>query len=163
MQYRNSFLWAAFVILFLMNVYLMYVVQQIQQLQEARVTVPASGFQNPLDNILLADVSGGTGKGSSFRAFDKGLFVNTVSATLPKPAGNSFYEAWLIKEQGSYGHPEVISAGKLTLEVPEDQYWVSMFSSQTNYRDYASILVTLQSSDDAVPQAPILKGSYQQR
>ena len=122
---------------------------------------PAPGAEIPADieQIMLADVSGGGGTGIATRLTDnEGLFVHTVDATLPEPTDGSVYEGWLVRGKPGDADFDFISTG--VMEVEGGGLYSLVFSSEADYTGYAGVVITEETIVDATPEAHILEGSF---
>lgn len=100
----------------------------------------------------LGEASGDV-TGEAARSTAGGRFVLAVSAALPDPAADSFYEVFLI-------HPvsqTQFSAGKL---VKVGDRWVMTLDQARDASDYRQVIVTSESKDDGTPEDTVLTGQF---
>lgn len=131
--------------------------------QEAQdeTSAPAdeNGDLSMLEQIQLADVSGGDAEGTATRLYDaSGMFVHTVAATLPEPASGSVYEGWLVRGEPGDEDFDFISTG--VMESEGGEMYSLVFSSETDYADYTGVVITEETVVDETPEAHIVEGSF---
>jgi hypothetical protein len=104
-----------------------------------------------VDKTELTGVSGSEGLGVATRKFTNGEFELTILADLPTPQAGYFYQGWIKKDS------DYVSVGKL--ELAKGGYLLD-FSSDTNYSDYNSVIVTSEKVNDKNPETHLLEGSF---
>ena len=73
---------------------------------------------------------------------------------LPAPAGDSFYEGWVVRKGANQS---VVSTGKATIN---DGQYTNKFTSDTNLQDHTFYVLTLEPNDgDPAPADHILEGT----
>ncbi len=112
-----------------------------------RITIP-----DDVDKVELSSVSDIAGSAIATRKYESGKFTHMVLADLPDPEAGSFYEGWLVKEDGSY-----ISTGKM--EIAKGGYLLE-FQYPTDISSYNKVVVTLEKTADTKPEKYILEGSF---
>jgi hypothetical protein len=140
------------------------IIRRVKNAKIQSVPIPTPGFQQDLgekfpgltipsnaDKTSLTDVSGGTGAGETFRTYQDGKFALTIAADLPTPQAGYFYQGWIKKDS------DYVSVGKL--ELAKGGYLLD-FSSDTNYSDYNSVIVTSEKVNDKNPETHLLEGSF---
>lgn len=107
---------------------------------------------------LLNSVDNYTGEGFSSRGWDTQSFKHSISAELPDPAPDKFYEGWLVKTTGGF---DFFSTGKL--EKNGDYYELNY--SRDNYpKEYTQVVVTEETLADGLdnkPEAHVLEGEFE--
>ncbi|MFH1564671.1 MAG: anti-sigma factor [bacterium] len=103
----------------------------------------------------LVDASDNGGSGKAERSYIGGQFTFEMTAELPFPKDNYFYECWLaINEPITY-----ISAGKLVKET-DGKYHLKLIVNN-DYTNYSNVAVTLETDDNnSAPAATILQGEF---
>lgn len=105
----------------------------------------------------LTDVSGGDASGVGTRKFENGTFSHMVLADLPDLAAGTFYEGWLVR--GKAGNEDFVYISTGELRVAKGGYLLE-FESKVDYSDYAGVVVTLEKTNDKMPETHILEGSF---
>ncbi len=89
-------------------------------------------------SVTLEDVTGGNSYGTAYILRENGVLYNTVTATLPDPADNYFYEGWLVTEGTN---PEFFSTGEMTKNVNGE--YVLNYESNDLSEGYTKVVITL--------------------
>lgn len=96
----------------------------------------------------------GNGSGTATRQIKSGAFIHTITAEIPEPASDKFYEGWLVK--GS----EYFSTGKLS---KKDNQFILDYQSPKDKTSYSRVVVTLETLSkglDDIPETHVLEGSF---
>ncbi|MEX2209955.1 MAG: hypothetical protein WD603_01655 [Patescibacteria group bacterium] len=102
---------------------------------------------------LLAPQPGQEGSGEAARIANPDRFVLAVSADLPEPRGDAFYEVYLTQ-------PEPLSqfaAGRL---YKVGERWVMTLDQTRDASAYVQVSITLETQDDDQPEEAVLTGSF---
>lgn len=102
---------------------------------------------------VLAPQPGQEGSGEAARMVTPDRFVLAVSADLPEPAGDGFYEVYLTQ-------PEPLSqfaAGRL---YKVGERWVMTLDQARDASAYTQVSITLELQDDDKPEEAVLTGSF---
>lgn len=107
----------------------------------------------------LADVSGGSGKGTAFVLRKNGKLYFTASATLPDPTNGAFYEGWLVKKGST--PVQLVDIGKF--DKKQDGSYEDSYSSGNTYDGYDFVVVTWEQGQVNAqnPGKHILEGTVQ--
>jgi len=105
------------------------------------------------ETINLTDVTGGNSSGEASRKFSEGKFTHIVTASLPDPEADAFYEGWLVKADSA----GFFSTGKMTKS--GDKYELN-YTDSVDHPDYPVVVITLEKIDDTEPEAHILEGTF---
>lgn len=108
------------------------------------------------ETIKLFDVSGGNSNGEATRKFSDGRFTHSVSASLPDPEDNAFYEGWLVKADSS----GFFSTGKMNKS--GDKYELN-YTDTEDHPDYPTVVITLEKIEDTEPETHILEGTFSEQ
>ncbi|MFC1624762.1 rhodanese-like domain-containing protein [Patescibacteria group bacterium] len=96
------------------------------------------------------------GDGSATMGFYNDTFVHTLWTDLEDPPTGKFYEGWLVHP----GTRDFFSTGELK---SIEEGYILEYTSSTDYRDYAEVVVTEETFDkglDGVPEIHVLEGSF---
>ena len=110
-----------------------------------------------IEKAQLKDVVGGDALGVATRNYEKNTFVHVVLADLPHLEEGSFYEGWLVRGEVGNDDFDFISTGKMRLG--KGGYLLE-FDSGTDYSDYQSVVITVEETEDDIPETHILEGSF---
>jgi len=122
------------------------------------ISSPPPNEQSEVDDIkilkaTLTDVTGGSSTGTARLSRNRGSLFHQVSADLPTPSGNNFYEGWLVQKSPL----RFISTGELEL-VESGGYQVN-YSSDHDFPTYDFVVITLETTRDETPERHILEGT----
>ena len=106
-----------------------------------------------VDKAELKDVSGGNSSGIATRDYKDSNFASSVIADLPEAGTGEFYQAWLVKNDGSTN----VLLGNLR---STKGGWTVDYKSKTDYSDYGSAVVSLEKKSDKTLEKKILEGSF---
>lgn len=101
----------------------------------------------------LTDVIGSNTAAEAVVLRENGRLHVAVKAFVPVPSEDSFYQAWLMKEQP---RKQYVPLG--VLEVQKDFTFLVTKTITPSYKDFESILITLEQSDDRYPERAVLQG-----
>ncbi len=107
----------------------------------------------PDEEIILNAVNGFAATGTATRTLDP--YVHTVTATLPVPPSDKFYEGWLVSDSG------FVSTGKLTQNA--DDEWTLEYRSEQDRTDYTKVVITeetLANGLDDISETHVLEGAF---
>ncbi len=110
-----------------------------------------------IEKAQLKDVIGGDALGIATRNYEKGTFVHVVLADLPSLEEGSFYEGWLIRGKEGDDDFDYISTGKMRLG--KGGYLLE-FESSTDYYSYQEVVITLEKTEDNLPEKHVLEGTF---
>ena len=110
-----------------------------------------------VDEVVLSDVSGGSGSGAATREIEDGFFRHVAKGYMPVPREGYFYEGWLVRQSPfdffSTGNMVQNESGEWVLE------WFGEFGQ--DYADYPGVVITLEPDDgDPDPADHILEGEF---
>jgi len=110
-----------------------------------------------VDQIVLSDVSGGSGAGTATRQIEDGFFRHVAQGYMPVPREGYFYEGWLVRQSPfdffSTGNMVQNESGEWVLE------WFGEFGQ--DYADYPGVVITLEPDDgNPDPADHILEGEF---
>lgn len=121
---------------------------------DEQLTRPADGVEAPTQHgkaILVGQ--GYDGEALRYETSDDGYLLEII-ADLPELEDGKFYEGWIIGDR-------VVSTG--VLENEEGETWSQVFTSDEDFFDYDTIIITIESTADGlddVPEEHILEGSF---
>lgn len=106
--------------------------------------------------IEMKDVIGSNTSGTAYLLRENGKLFVTAKANMPDaPAGN-YFQAWLMKENPRRYY---VPLGKLS------HFGVGKFISNTaldsDYQEFNTLIITLEKSDDKLPERFVMQGSVQ--
>jgi len=104
--------------------------------------------------ITLVDVTGGNSTGLASRIYENGIFDLVVLADLPQPSNSNYYNVYLIKQDESQ---DTILAGTMT---QTKGGYLLEFQSGTDYSDYSTLVVSLQTPGETEIGVDILQGNF---
>lgn len=111
----------------------------------------AGGVALTTQSASFRDVKfGGGASATATRSFGGGIYVLSVSATLPDPK-NTYYEVWLVGTNGPV--PIDFMTGSKTS-------WSLSLRDSDKYSSYSGIWITLERTKDTLPEEHILEGSF---
>ncbi|MDP9212079.1 MAG: anti-sigma factor [bacterium] len=117
-------------------------------------TPTATTALSPAQQVaVLAPQPGQEGSGEAARMAAEDRFVLAVSADLPDPKDDAFYEVYLTQ-------PEPLSqfaAGRL---YKVGERWVMTLDQTRDASAYAQVSITLERKDDDKPEEAVLTGSF---
>lgn len=102
----------------------------------------------------LVAIDGSSSSGAAARQLSGSLFKHTVSADLPAPTADKFYEGWIV---GS----SVVSTGEL--KQVGDRWELAFSGQQALFNNLDKVVITLEtkaSGLDGNPETHILEGSF---
>lgn len=103
----------------------------------------------------LVDVSGGNSTGTGYITRKDGL-AHSVTAKLPEPTGNNFYEGWLVQQLPTVSF---FSTGEMVLD--NQGNYVLEYESDNEYEGYDFVVITLETIKDDTPEKHILEGTVE--
>lgn len=106
------------------------------------------------EKIDLSNLSELEASGIANRVYTEKKFIHTITAILPTPAPDQYYEGWL---HNSLKANDFFSTGKLR---QEDGRFFLEYDSDRNLSEYTKVVVTLQKNSDQVPEKNILSGEF---
>lgn len=110
-----------------------------------------------IEKAQLEDVTGGDALGIATRNDENGVFVHVVLADLPDLEEGSFYEGWLIRGKEGDDDFDYVSTGKMRLG--KGGYLLE-FESSTDYFSYQEVVITLEKTEDNLPEKHVLEGTF---
>ena len=110
-----------------------------------------------IEKAQLKDVIGGDALGIATRNYENGTFVHVVLADLPNPEEGFYYEGWLVRGKEGDDDFDYISTGKMRLA--KGGYLLE-FESSTDYLDYQEVVITLEKTEDNLPEKHVLEGTF---
>lgn len=104
---------------------------------------------------LIGDVNtGGNATGLALAGIVNGQYqVTATFENLPDPSDDSFYEGWIVRQDGELS---VISTGVAT---KQDNTYVNTYTSSQDYTDHVQYVLTIEPNDgDPAPAEHVLDG-----
>ena len=108
------------------------------------------------DKVELEDATGGDARGIAFRKIVGGVLVLSFLADLVEPDEESFYQAWVVKEDEE-GQEEMISLGKLA---PAKGGYVLDYSTQKDLEGYDTVVISKEKTFDNQMEEKVLESSF---
>ncbi|MBU0572782.1 anti-sigma factor [Patescibacteria group bacterium] len=110
-----------------------------------------------IEKAQLKDAVGGDASGIATRSYDNGTFIHVVLADLPGPEEGFFYEGWLVRGKEGDADFDFISTGIMRLA--KGGYLLE-FESEIDYLDYQGVVITLEETEDDIPEKHVLEGAF---
>ncbi|MFW5703704.1 MAG: anti-sigma factor [Patescibacteria group bacterium] len=102
----------------------------------------------------LVDVTGGSSSGTAYVLRKDGQLFHTVTARLPEPEGDDFYEGWLVKQLPRL---TFFSTGRMR-QLSDGRYFLAL-NADEEYPDFDQVVITIETVDDGEPERHVIEGT----